>query len=81
MLVAVVSACLVYVLFVKGMVDLGSAVYWMDVVDLVQLVVCFSGAIAAIKAGNVRLHRTLMLFATAGFMGNPTSRLFMYVLL
>jgi hypothetical protein len=74
--VIVFEISLGYVLFVKGMVNIGAAIYWMDVVMFFAVLIFYPVGIWAILNKNVRLHRQCMILSTASMLGNPIQRFF-----
>ena len=50
-----------YVMFVKGMVNLGPIVFYSDLVSFTEFSFCFIAGIIAIQVGNVHLHRKFMM--------------------
>ncbi len=65
-----------YVLFVKGMVNMGPVVFWQDVIALFGVLIGVALGVAGIRGNDVALHRAGMILMAASFNLNACQRFF-----
>lgn len=75
-LVLITQTQMAHLLFIQGMVPLGSFLFWGNTIAFFGITGGYSSALYGLQKGDLEMHRNGMIVTIASFLVNPVQRLF-----